>query len=400
MVSRVVMVMTACAVAFACAPQAFAQTDAERAQLQLEEQRRVERERQQQDDLKRLEQQRIDAERDAKKYQPGPTSTTAPSLPDYPRGPAAGASTGGGGGGTDYHTLPALTAANNPLLGRWKTVAPKESTSVFGPLAQLLGQEVANAAGTLTDGLVSARCKQLFGDVDAVVEFRPDSLVAIQPDGSARLMSKVNYRSAGRQILVVMEGRISIPYRFDIADRNHVSQEECPFERVNSQRASLTPLPARPAVPPASVGPPGSAFASGPAQLTIATGVTSAGARFLPMGGVPVFVVTQDPVTSLNRANFRTPPGKETMAAWLDACRGNFQFCTVGMQAMTGSAVKRAQTDAEGKVDLGQLPAGHYYVVGMGATGNGGMFWGVPVDLHSGGNNLTLDQRNGAALKN
>jgi hypothetical protein len=228
-------------------------------------------------------------------------------------------------------------------------------------------------------------CDSIFGT--GIVEFRADSMSI---GGSTKPAA---YRGPGGTahgdgtviLLPGGAGSMQIAAVLDVNNNRAAARDlGCELERLGAQSATAS-------TPSGRTPPPSAAdFAAGSARFTIAAG----------MGGVPVFVLTQNPETSLTNAGYRPPPGKAVIAGWIDTCHSDVNTCAAGLRAMVSGAVKKANTDGSGKVDFGQLPPGHYYVIGLASTRQAGMFWDVPVDLHAGGNTLTLDQHNGRVVAN
>ncbi|MDB5452479.1 MAG: hypothetical protein JWO33_1057 [Caulobacteraceae bacterium] len=309
--------------------------------------------------------------------------------------PTYGPSSGGAGPAPlRVESLPLLAAAKNPLLGRWISRAPDNPTDdALGDLGGLFGADAANIARNLTGGFIRGMCREKFG-LGATVEFRPDALLQIYADGRERVVNHVSYRDHNGKVVMVPKEPGAPPFEFAFENRNRVVMDGCPLERSGTPTTVVAPRPAAPASPPSATP-----TTPGEGLLTVSAGATGGQQGFYGMGGVPLFIVSQNPETALAQAGFRAPPGRTTFDGWMNACHADSKACATGMRAMVASTVKNARTDATGRAQVTPLTPGRYYVVGTAATGDTGMLWHVPVDVKAGANALTLDQRNGTLLK-
>jgi hypothetical protein len=76
------------------------------------------------------------------------------------------------------------------------------------------------------------------------------------------------------------------------------------------------------------------------------------------------------------------------------ACAKRAPECEKGAQALRPRIVDVATTDANGRAQTQVLPAGRYWVLSDAMVGNKRLMWHELVDLKSGSQPVTLDQRN------
>jgi len=289
---------------------------------------------------------------------------------------------GGGQGGApqiNWWTKPALPAARNPLLGRWRQIA---SRAPQNSLAGLLG------------GMLSGGCQSMFGK--GVVAFEPDSLQWVAPDGHEEILNHVAYRANGADVVMISHDPGAIPalfFGFPNHDRAVVALFNCNMERVGAKPALAPPssagapqagTQARSAAPPAN------------AVLHLRIGKAAPGS-FVPLAGVQVWVTREDPELGLKRASL-LPGGGPLGQRLADDCH-NAANCVRDWRAMEATALGAIRSDAAGLAATPTIPAGHYFLVGFTPTGQTGLFWSLPVDLKPGSNSITLDQTNGTVLR-
>ncbi len=305
---------------------------------------------------------------------------------DAPRG-AAGRQSRGGGGGVNWWAKPALPAARNPLLGRWKQVA---SRGVSGPLAHFPGIDVAN-------GALAGGCKSMFGT--GVIAFEPSALRWVAPDGHEEILNHVAYRASGSEVVVLSRDPGAIPaliFGFPNHDHAVVAFFNCTMSRLGARpQASSTAagLPAGPRAPTAAVAAAPLPSAPANAVLILQVGATNAGA-FTPFGNLRLLVTPVDPATAFRNAGIVPPSGIISPPDQIFADCHQTDLCVRDWRALGVGARGVVLTDATGHVQTPQFAAGHYYVLGITPYGGGALIWTQPVNVHPGTNTMTLDQSN------
>jgi hypothetical protein len=88
-----------------------------------------------------------------------------------------------------------------------------------------------------------------------------------------------------------------------------------------------------------------------------------------------------------------------SISAKLLADCGDVAACTKDLQVMTAKALGSVLTDTAGHAQTPKIPAGRYFLVGFAPYDGKVLFWSPSVDLQSGANSVTLDQRNGIAIR-
>ena len=68
------------------------------------------------------------------------------------------------------------------------------------------------------------------------------------------------------------------------------------------------------------------------------------------------------------------------------------------MEAMRPHIVATVTTDFNGKGQFSAVPAGTYYLMGIGQLYKQVVLWNLKVDLNAGQNSVTLDQNNASVV--
>lgn len=284
----------------------------------------------------------------------------------------------GGGSGVDprqiWERRPLVPPDRNPLIGRWNThaaatVGPK--TSPLGDIGSVFGADVAQMAS----GMLQSVCDSMFGS--GIVDFRPNSLVSIGPNGSEKLLTRVEYRGGGARIAVLPldPGAFGVAV-FGFNGRDRITAEEigCAMARANTV-STVRAVPA--SMQSVAPGTPA-------AVLSIAT----------PLRGANVLILRHSINVALANGGLRASSNGTPMKTWHIACAMRTPVCQQGLQAVTADTVGVAKTDAVGRGQTPPLPVGHYFVFGDVQFANRPMIWNLPVELKAGANSVTLDQHN------
>lgn len=372
-----------------------AQTDAERARMQYEQQQREYWRQQEQQRQEQQRQQQIMNE-NARRQQEEGNRINAPSgqgaAPGYAGGGMAGGGTPGGAQGAELEKArqswlkrPPLAADRNPLLGKWTRPASTRSNS-SDPFAQL--------GAMLKGGL----CEVMFGG--GVFEFRADRLVGSDQRSGAQELDRVEYRGDARRVVVIPQTTFKlIVFDFDGPNRINWAGQDCVLVRVGAAPAvAAAPLPAAAAASSAPVRSANPAVANHDAVMNLAAGFAADGGAFSPLAGSKFIVLRHSVDVALASRGYRPPPGVSIYRGWMSACQNKTPGCTQGMQGIQADALGVLTTDPHGNAHTPPLAAGTYYVFGSTRRGTESMLWNVRVDLKPGTNSVTLDQRNAVAL--
>jgi len=112
------------------------------------------------------------------------------------------------------------------------------------------------------------------------------------------------------------------------------------------------------------------------------------------VAGRKLMVLKEDPQLALIKGGLKSSPYGSVLQNWMRACAKRAPDCEKGAQALGPRIVAVAMTDANGRAQTQVLPAGRYWVLSDAMVGNKRMMWQELVDLKSGSQPVTLDQRN------
>jgi hypothetical protein len=80
------------------------------------------------------------------------------------------------------------------------------------------------------------------------------------------------------------------------------------------------------------------------------------------------------------------------------ACGNKTPDCQKINDAIKAGAISAARADISGSATLPGVPPGTYYLMISARIGNQSFIWDHPVQLRSGANSLTLDQRSASPI--
>lgn len=297
------------------------------------------------------------------------------------------APSGGGGGGAvaavKLKALPLLSAAKNPLIGRWRQLATKEVD--IGILGAFPGTSSVVNAG------MAGGCKSIFGN--GKIAFTPTQFNWVAPDGHEEILNHVEYRSDGTNVIVIPTDS-DLPLIFGLPNHDHVVVAffGCRMERDSAKPAKVAAL----TVPPATAS--GSVAAKGILNLKVGEMLED---RFSAVpAGTQIWVTPQDPDSNLVKAGFVPDPGSRPIEKLFAACKvnqgGSQEACNRGILAMVTGALSLHRTDSEGQVQTEALPVGRYYLVGFVPYKGHSLMWHLPVDVKAGANTVALGPQNGS----
>jgi hypothetical protein len=282
---------------------------------------------------------------------------------------------------------PLVPAAQNPLLGRWRTTGGNVGMdlSSIGPL------------GEMSMGMMAGGCESMFGKV---VVFGPSSFERVTPDGHTQVLRHVEYHGRGATIAVLARGSGTQPTIMRLSDPDHaVSAMGCTLQRDASGGDTRPAYRVRESTPGAQLAnapvPPPMGAPTGPpnATLKFQVGVSEPG-RFTPLANAPLWVMAQDPRANYTAAGLPLPSGMPLLAKLASDCR-SLPVCQGEVSATVRGALGRVLTDAQGHAQTPQIAAGRYYVVGVSNIQGKPLIWVQPVNVQAGMNVVTLDQLNG-----
>jgi hypothetical protein len=126
-----------------------------------------------------------------------------------------------------WQQRPPLDPGKNPLLGRW------QSLGNGGPIRDPAKGDIMGMARALMGGITAGLCDDMLGQ--GAVEFRPDGVVAIGPDGRGRLKYHADYRGGGTRVVVLPREPMSFTHMivdFSGSDQATVSAVGCKLARA------------------------------------------------------------------------------------------------------------------------------------------------------------------------
>jgi hypothetical protein len=353
----------------------------------------LEYERQQREYWRQQEQQRQEQQRqqqlmqdNARRQQEESSRINAPAGQSS-GGAAPGATQGGRGADPTgaqaasaaramWEKRPALPPDRNPLLGKWMR-PPSTRPNPSDPF----GAITAMAKGGL--------CEVLFGG--GVFEFRPDRLVGMDERTREQELDRVEYRGDAKHVVVLPKTTLKLmEFDFEGPDRINWASQKCVLVRVGA--ASSTASAAKPATGNSAAATPSArSGATAGGVLTFSVGAPSpdnkvAGRKFL--------VFKQDPQMALISGGLKSTPDGSVLQNWLRSCVKRAPDCEKGARALQPYSVGIATSDADGRAQTPSLPAGRYWVLSDAMVGNKRLMWHELVDLKTGDQLVTLDQRN------
>lgn len=167
-----------------------------------------------------------------------------------------------------------------------------------------------------------------------------------------------------------------------------------------SSKATAAPSPAaNGAAKPASGAAPAPAAATpsaptGNAVLSIAGKFEMPAGAPNPVAGHPFALLRHSYETALANGGFQVPAGMTPVKATAQACGAKTPECQKAIAAVNADTAANVKVDATGKATFPGVPAGTYYLVGLGRHNNQVLYWDLPLELKPGANNFTLDPSN------
>ena len=383
-----VVVLTAIALMAAVgmsSAQTPAQMEYERQQREYwrqQEQRRQEEQRLQELRNENMRRQQEEQARAAR------ASTPKSSLDEPMPSPGSGGASRSSGGGDPsgaqaasaaramWEKRPALPPDRNPLLGKWTRPASTRTNS-SDPFAAVF----AMAKGGL--------CEVLFGG--GVFEFRPDRLVGMDERTPPQELDRVEYRGDGKRVVVLPKTSLKlIEFDFEGPDRINWASQKCVLVRVGAASSSASaakPATVATAAPPSAARPDSTTGG----VIDFSVGTPSPENR---VAGRTLWLLKQDAQVALIKGGLKSTPNASVLQSWMRACAERTPDCQKGVLALNAYSVGYIKTDANGHAVTPPLPAGRYWVLSDTKLGDKKVMWHELVDVRSGTQSVTLDQRN------
>jgi hypothetical protein len=152
--------------------------------------------------------------------------------------------------------------------------------------------------------------------------------------------------------------------------------------------------PTAAATPSTSFAPPASAGAAANAVLSVASGFSTPPGGVNPLGKRTFFLLRSSFEDVLRGAGLRAAAGSTAIKAMAAACTARTEECRRGAVAMGTNAAAALTLDSNGNGQFVAVPAGPYYLAGIGAYNEQLVIWNVRVELRAGQGSVAVDLRN------
>jgi hypothetical protein len=136
----------------------------------------------------------------------------------------------------------------------------------------------------------------------------------------------------------------------------------------------------------------------GNATLTIASGLALQPGAPSPLAGRPYIILRDSCANTMAHAGVMVPAGTSPYKFAGMACGNKTPDCQKINEAIKAGAISAARADISGSATLPGVPPGTYYLMISTRIGNQSFVWDHPVQLRSGANSLTLDQRSASPI--
>jgi hypothetical protein len=136
----------------------------------------------------------------------------------------------------------------------------------------------------------------------------------------------------------------------------------------------------------------------GNATLSIASGLAVQPGAPSPLAGRPYIILRESYANTVARAGVTVPAGTSAYKFAGMACGNRTSDCQKINAAIKAGAISAARADASGSATLPGVPPGTYYLMISARIGNQPFVWDHPVQLRTGANSLTLDQRSASPI--
>jgi hypothetical protein len=137
---------------------------------------------------------------------------------------------------------------------------------------------------------------------------------------------------------------------------------------------------------------------TGNAVLTISSGFPAQPGVMNPLAGHPFLILRDDYDAALTKAGVAIPAGMTGPKAVASLCTTRTPECQKALSAISSAVASSSRADVTGKSTMPGVPPGTYYLLISAQFNKQNLIWGFRVDLKSGPNSITLDQRNAKVL--
>jgi hypothetical protein len=136
----------------------------------------------------------------------------------------------------------------------------------------------------------------------------------------------------------------------------------------------------------------------GNATLSIASGLALQPGVPSALAGRPYIILRDSYANTVAHAGVMVPAGTSAYKFAGMACGNKTPDCQKINDAVKAGAISAARADISGSAILPGVPPGTYYLMISARIGNQSFIWDHPVQLRSGANSLTLDQRSASPI--
>jgi hypothetical protein len=134
------------------------------------------------------------------------------------------------------------------------------------------------------------------------------------------------------------------------------------------------------------------------AVLTIVPGFSTQPGVPNPAGNHGFYLLKDNAETAFAKGGFRASQGISVLNAMNLECEKKTSECKTALASIIADSATAVKTDAEGKATLPPVPPGVYYLFGIAKYEGKPLMWNVKVQIKTGPNSVTLDQRNGTLI--
>jgi hypothetical protein len=136
----------------------------------------------------------------------------------------------------------------------------------------------------------------------------------------------------------------------------------------------------------------------GNATLSIVSGLAPQPGAPSPLAARPYIILRESYADTLGHAGVTVPAGTSPYTYAGTACGNKTPDCQMINDAIKAGAISAARADMSGSATLPGVPPGTYYLMISARIGNQSFIWDHPIQLRSGVNSLTLDQRSASPI--
>jgi hypothetical protein len=136
----------------------------------------------------------------------------------------------------------------------------------------------------------------------------------------------------------------------------------------------------------------------GIATLTITSGLALQPGAPSPLAGRPYIILRDSYANTVAHAGVTVPAGTSVYKFAGMVCGNNTPDCPKINDAIKAGAISAARADMSGSAAVPGVPPGTYYLMISVRIGNQSLIWDQPIQLRSGANSLTLDQRSASLI--